>query len=138
MAENPAAASPRVCPMLSYHDAPAAIEFLGKAFGFDEMFRMEMPDGKIGHAEVGCEGVRIMLASEFQGMGFESPRAMDTRHSQLYVIVDDVDAHYERAHEAGAVIVAKPYEDHGDRLYRANDLEGHRWIFASPLEKQGA
>jgi PhnB protein len=119
--------------MLCYHDAPAAIEFLKKAFGFEERFRMEMPDGKVGHAEVGCEGVCIMLASEFPPMGFESPRALDTRYSQLYVIVDDVDAHYERARAAGAVIVAAPLEDHGDRYYRANDPEGHRWIFATPL-----
>ncbi len=128
------AESPRVCPMLSYHDAPAAIEFLGKAFGFEELFRMEMPDGKIAHAEVGYDGVRIMLASEFPAMAFQSPRETETRYSQLYVMVDDVDAHYERARAAGAVIVAEPAEDHGDRSYRANDLEGHRWIFATPLE----
>ena len=129
------AAKSQVCPMLSYHDAPAAIEFLGKAFGFEELFRMEMPDGKIGHAEVGYDGVRIMLASEFPELAFQSPREMETLHSQLYVIVDDVDAHYERARAAGAVIVAEPLEEHGDRFYRANDPEGHRWIFATPLEE---
>ncbi len=130
------AEKPRVSPMLAYRDARAAIEFLGKAFGFEELFRIEMPDGKIGHAEVGYDGVRIMLADEFPAMGFESPSGTETRYSQLYVIVDDVDAHYERARAAGAVIVAEPAEDHGDRLYRANDPEGHRWIFATPLEEQ--
>ena len=128
--------TPRVCPMLSYHDAAAAIEFLDKAFGFEELFRMEMPDGKIGHAEVGYDGVRIMLASEFPDMAFLSPRELDTRYSQLYVIVDDVDAHYKRALAAGAVIVSTPQEDHGDRSYRANDPEGHRWIFATPTAHQ--
>ncbi len=128
------AESPRVCPMLAYRDAPAAIEFLGKAFGFEELFRMEMPDGTIGHAEVGCDGVRIMLASEFPAMAFESPRGTETRYSQLYVIVDDVDAHFARARDAGAIILSEPVEEHGDRSYRANDPEGHRWIFASPLE----
>ncbi len=129
------AEKPRVSPMLSYHDAPAAIEFLAKAFGFNELFRMEMPDGRIGHAEVGYDGVRIMLASEFPAIGFQSPRETETRYSQLYVIVDDVDAHYERARAAGAVIVAEPMEEHGDRFYRVNDPEGHRWIFATPLEE---
>ena len=128
--------SPRVCPMLSYHDAPAAIEFLGKAFGFEELYRLEMPDGRIGHAEVGYDGVRIMLASEYPEMGIGSPQKLDTRYSQLYVIVDDVDAHYQRAREAGAVILTEPEEDHGSRSYRANDPEGHRWIFATPLEEE--
>jgi PhnB protein len=125
---------PRVCPMLSYHDAGAAIEFLGKAFGFEELSRMEMPDGRIGHAEVGCDGVRIMLASEYPELGIASPRKMDQRYSQLYVVVDDVDAHYERARDAGAIISTEPTEEHGDRFYRANDPEGHRWIFAQQLD----
>ena len=80
----------RICPMLSYRDAPAAIEFLAKAFGFAELSRMEMPDGRIGHAEVGCDGVRIMLASEYPELGITSPMSLDTRYSQLYVIVDDL------------------------------------------------
>lgn len=123
----------RVCPMLSYHDAPAAIEFLCKAYGFEELFRMDMPDGRVGHAEVGGDGIRIMVASEYPEMGIGSPRDLDIRYSQLYVVVDDVDAHYERALAAGATIVTKPEEDHGDRFYRTNDPEGHRWIFATPL-----
>ncbi len=131
MAENP-----RVSPMLAYRDARAAIEFLGKAFGFEELFRIDMPDGKIGHAEVGYDGVRIMLADEFPAMGFESPSGTETRYSQLYVIVDDVDAHYERALAAGAIIATAPQDEHGDRSYRANDLEGHRWIFATPIADQ--
>ena len=129
------AEKPRVSPMLAYRDARAAIEFLGKAFGFEELFRIELPDGKIGHAEVGYDGVRIMLADEFPAMGFESPSGTETRYSQLYVIVDDVDAHYERACAAGAVIVAEPAEEHGERSYRVNDPEGHRWIFATPIEE---
>ena len=63
----------RVCPMLSYHDAPAAIEFLCKAYGFEELFRMDMPDGRVGHAEVGGDGIRIMVASEYPEMGIGSP-----------------------------------------------------------------
>lgn len=127
------AESPRLCPMLSYHDAGAAIDFLIDAFGFEELFRMEMPDGSIGHAEVGYDGLRVMLATEFPLLGLESPRNADTRHSQLYVIVDDVDAHYQRARAAGAVIATAPSEDHGSRSYRVSDPEGHRWIFATPI-----
>lgn len=77
---------------------------------------MEMPDGRIGHAEVGYPGLRIMLASEHPEMGFESPMETEVHYSQLDVIVDDVDAHYERARSAGAVIVAEPSEEHGSRF----------------------
>jgi uncharacterized glyoxalase superfamily protein PhnB len=75
-----------------------------------------------------------MLASEFPEMGFESPQDLPTRHSQLLCYVDDVDAHFARAREAGATIVADPEDQpHGDRMYRALDREGHRWLFASPI-----
>lgn len=123
---------PRLSPMLSYRDAPAAIDFLVRAFGFEEHSRMEMSDGRIGHAELGMEGVRIMLASEYPELGLESPLDAETRYSQLYVIVDDVDAHFERAREAGAVIAAEPVDEHGARFYRVSDPEGHRWLFATP------
>ena len=120
--------NPRVCPMLSYQDAAGAIEFLCKSYGFRELHRLE----------VGYEGVRIMLASEYPEMGICSPRDLDTRYSQLLVYVDDVDAHHARARAAGAVITAEPTNAHGDRSYRTEDLEGHRWIFATDLEDEGA
>jgi MerR family transcriptional regulator, thiopeptide resistance regulator len=47
--------------------------------------------------------------------------------------VDDVDAHFTRAREAGATIAAEPANEHGLRRYRAMDPEGHRWSFATPL-----
>jgi len=53
----------------------------------------------------------------------------------LYVSVDDVDAHYEQARAAGATILSE-LEDNtgiGQRQYRAEDLEGHRWMFATRL-----
>jgi len=127
--------SPLLTPMLTYADAPAAIDFLAKAFGFEELFRMQMPDGRIGHAEVGYDGLCVMLASEYPTLGLESPRGFDARYSQIHVYVDDVDAHHDRARNAGATIAAAPADqDHGDRMYRAMDPEGHRWIFSQRLE----
>jgi uncharacterized glyoxalase superfamily protein PhnB len=50
------------------------------------------------------------------------------------VVVDDVDAHHERARAAGATIAAAPADQpHGSRIYRAVDPEGHRWIFSQPI-----
>ena len=101
----------RIIPYLSYADAPAAIDFLCKAFGFEERFRYPMPDGRVGHAELGYLDNVVMLASAYEG----------------------VDAHFARARKAGATIAAEPKNDHGTRFYRVIDPEGHRWIFSTPL-----
>jgi PhnB protein len=122
-----------IVPYLAYRDAPAAIEFLHRAFGFEEQFRMPMPDGRVGHAEVAYNGHRVMLASDCEELGFVSPRRLDGVHSQIHVRVDDLEAHYQRAKAAGATIATAPKDQHGMRSYRAMDPEGHRWIFWMPL-----
>ena len=119
---------------MAYADAPAAIDFLCRAFGFEEQMRFAMPDGRIGHAEIAVGGHVIMLASAYEAMGFTSPGLLPGVHSQILVQVEDVDAHYKRAKEAGATSATAPKDQHGQRMYRAMDLEGHRWIFAEPLE----
>lgn len=134
MARTTPAGQPRFAPYLSYADAPAAIEFLCRAFGFEESYRLPMPDGRLGHAELRFGESAIMLASAFPEMGFVSPRDLDGVHSQVHCWVDDVDAHCERARAAGATIVAEPEDQpYGDRSYRVTDPEGHRWIFATHL-----
>lgn len=129
--KNPPDGTPRIVPMLTYADAPAAIEFLCRAFGFEQRFRLDMPDGRVGHAELGLRDGVVTLASEFEGFG-SSPLRLEGHHAQLLVYVDDVDAHHARAREQGATIAAEPADQfYGDRNYRALDPEGHRWIFAT-------
>ena len=75
-----------------------------------------------------------MLASEWPAGGVVSPLQLPAVHAQIYVRVDDVDAHHARARAEGATIAAEPADqDHGERTYRAIDPEGHRWIFGAPL-----
>jgi uncharacterized glyoxalase superfamily protein PhnB len=123
----------RIVPYLLYADAPAAIDFLREAFGFKELFRYPMPDGRLGHAEVEYQGDVVMLASVFKEGGFASPLDLPAVHSQIRCSVDDVDAHYERAKAAGATIASEPAENHGTRMYRVVDPEAHRWIFAARI-----
>jgi uncharacterized glyoxalase superfamily protein PhnB len=126
--------SQRIIPMLAYADAPAALTFLCEAFGFEERFRMAMDDGRIGHAEIGYQDNIVMLATVWREAGMASPLELSGVHSQIFCRVDNVDAHYEKARAAGATIVAQPADQpYGERMYRAVDPEGHRWIFASPL-----
>ncbi|MGI9431862.1 MAG: VOC family protein [Myxococcota bacterium] len=134
MPETATAPRPAVTPYLSYSDAPAAIEFLTTAFGFEEVFRFPMEDGRIGHAELSFGGSIIMLASVYKEMGFASPQDLAGIHTQIQVAVDDVDAHFERARDAGAVVTSEPEDQfYGDRSYRATDPEGHRWVFSQHI-----
>jgi uncharacterized glyoxalase superfamily protein PhnB len=137
MAGTPPDGTQRIIPYLSYDDAPAAIDFLCAAFGFEERFRYPMPDGRVGHAELGFQGNAVMLASASDGFG-QPPARLGGVHGQVYCLVDDVDAHHARARDAGATIAAEPVDEHGTRYYRAVDPEGHRWIFATVLDQQAA
>lgn len=133
MPQNPPDGVQRLIPMLVYADAPAAIDFLCAAFGFEERNRYEMPDGRIGHAELGLGTDVVMLASEYPEFGLASPRKLPALNAQVFCWVDDIDAHHARAREAGAIIATAPEpQGYGARTYRALDPEGHRWLFAMP------
>ena len=96
---------------------------------------MAMPDGTIGHAEVGYQDNVVMLATTWTAGGLSAPKDLPASHAQIHCYVDDVDGHYERARRAGATIAEEPADQfHGDRTYRAVDPEGHRWMFATRVE----
>jgi PhnB protein len=89
---------------------------------------MAMPDGRIGHAELALGEAVVMLASEWPAGGVMSAKRLPFVHSQFYVQVDDVDAHFARARSQGATIATEPGDqDYGERSYRAIDPEGQRW-----------
>lgn len=122
----------RIVPYLYYEDGSAALEFLAKAFAFEERIRVARPDGSLMHAEAGYRENRVMLGTPVEKPG--GPRRRDLpRHSSVMCYVDDVDAHYARARAAGAEITS-PLEDreYGARSYTARDPEGHVWHFATP------
>ena len=126
-----------IIPYLAYEDAPAAMAFLRDAFGFEERDRLVMNDGRIGHAEMALGEGAIFLASLWKEVGAMSPKDLPGNHCQIYCHVPDADAHFERARRAGATVINEPSDQHGERMYRAMDLEGHRWIFASSLRGEG-
>ena len=139
MPQNPPEGTPAVMPYLHYEDAAGALEFLTSAFGFRERFRMEDDDGRIGHAEVeiGDRGV-VMLGQP--GDGYKNPKNLGAKKTaSIYVYVDDVDAHFERARAGGATIVREPADQfYGDRNYGAEDPEGHEWYFATHVRDVSA
>ena len=131
----------RIVPFIGYEDAAAAIEWLGRAFGFVETHSARHEEkGVVTHAELDLEGAKIYVSTP---RGYANPlsvressdlarRAYDNRWviDGQFVEVDDLDAHYERARETGATIVRQPEAPGiGYRIYSAEDPEGHRWMF---------
>ena len=134
-------------PMLAYEDGAAAIEWLTRAFGFREQLRFQDDDGTVNHAELETGSGTVMLSTP--SPDYVSPRRLRELSPELrkmaeapYLIdgvlveVDDVDAHFARARDAGATILSDPEDvpDVGVRHYRVEDPEGHRWMFSQELE----
>jgi uncharacterized glyoxalase superfamily protein PhnB len=121
----------RITPYLLYEDGEAAIEFATRAFGFREVDRAIGGAGGL-HAELESPaGGRVYLGQP--PSGFRNPATVG-RTSQLYVIVDDVDTHYERAKAAGARILEELNDlPFGHRRYGAADPQGHEWYFAQEI-----
>jgi len=117
-----------VTPYLIIKNAAAAIEFYKKAFGATELFRMDQPNGKIGHAEIKIGDSPIMLSDEFPEMGYRSPQSLGGSPVSIMLYVDDVDAVVNRATTAGAKL-DRPVEDkfYGDRTGSLTDPFGHIW-----------
>ena len=137
--------SQRIVPFIGYEDAASAISWLERAFGFreDRQARYE-EGGTITHAELEVDGARIYVStpsgyanplrlresSDLARRAYDNPWVIDGH----FVEVDDVDAHCERARDAGATILREPEEPGiGLRIYTAEDPEGHRWMFGERL-----
>ena len=135
--------SASVVPMIAYEDGVVALEWLSRVFGFRERTRMVGKDGRLAHGEMEAGSGLIMLATPTPD--YEGPR----RHREhcerarrwsavpwvidgVLVYVADVDAHFAQARREGATMLSEVEDAPPGRLYRAEDLEGHRWMFLSP------
>ena len=124
---------PTISPTFRYRDARAAIAFLEQAFGFESVAVHAGPDGAVAHAELAYDGGMVMLGTvakppgepywgDGPGPGIQS----------VYVVVQDADAHHDRAVAAGAEIVRGLVDtDYGSRDYSARDPEGNLWSFGT-------
>jgi PhnB protein len=135
-----------ITPMLSYEDAGAAADWLVRAFGFEEAFRYTEESGKVSHVELRLGDGGIMLGTPPDYVNPKRLRdeceAARAWHSSAFVIdgvhvyVEDVDAHCARAREAGATILSEVEDTpFGDRHYRVEDPEGHRWMIATHVRE---
>src|SRR5262245_20989508 len=116
MPQTPPPGFTTVTPYLHVQEAAAAIEFYKKALGAEERYRISMPDGRLGHAEIKVGHSIIMLADEHPEMGVLGPKSRGGPTSVILLYVDDVDKRFEQAVAAGAKVL-RPVADqfYGDR-----------------------
>jgi PhnB protein len=116
-----------VTPYLTVDGAGQVLDFLKKAFDAVEVFRMSRPDGSIGHAELRIGDSLTMLA--------EAGAECKPMPTALYIYVNDTDATYRRAIEAGASSLMQPADQfHGDRNAGVKDAAGNYWWIATHVE----
>ena len=121
-----------IYPSLTYEDAPAAIEWLCRAFGFHKRFVVDGPDNRIEHSELSLGTGVVMISSPKTEDNRRSPKALAGVAQALSVFVADPDGHYAVAIAAGARLVRElRTEEYGARGYMVLDPENHLWYFGS-------
>src|SRR5690606_15696101 len=124
-----------VAPYLAIQNAIEALEFYKKAFGATEVYRLIMPDGRLGHAEIQLGASIIMLSDEFPEYGGKAPSTLGGSPVCIHLYVEDVDTFFQTALAAGAK-ERKPVMDqfYGDRSGQLEDPYGHLWWVATRKE----
>ena len=118
-----------VIPIVRYRDPRAGMEFLCRAFGFEKHEVHENENGEIEHAELRYDNGIVMLSDE---RASKPEYAGQAGTGWIYMVVDDADAHYERAKAEGAEIVTELVDtDYGSRDYSARDIDGNLWSFGT-------
>lgn len=127
------ASNTAVWPILTFRDAPAAITFLEKAFGFEPVMvhTRDRDPSVVDHAELRWpDGGGVMLGSAGSDDTPFGRRAAG--NDAVYVVCTDPDALFERAVGAGATVVMELRdEDYGSRGFTVADPEGNLWSFGT-------
>jgi PhnB protein len=122
-------------PYLAVEDASAAIDFYGRAFGAKERVRMPGPGGAIMHAELEIGDSLLMLSDPFPQASTTPAKELGGTSVSLMLYVEDTDATYQQAIEAGATSLMEPDDMFwGDRFSSVQDPFGHSWTIATHVE----
>jgi PhnB protein len=122
-------------PYLAFDNAAEAIEFYKRAFGAKERMRMEAPGGKIGHAQLEIGDSVVMLSDTFPQSTTKSPKELGGTTAGVFMYVEDVDAAFKQAVDAGATAQMEPQDMFwGDRFGSLSDPFGHNWSLATHVE----
>jgi len=117
-----------ITPYFAVRDAAKLLDFLKRAFGAEEMDVMKMPDGKVMHA-IAKIGDSMVMIGQADDPNYNLMPAM------LYLYVNDADALYKQAMQAGAKSVMEPKDQfYGDRSGAIEDTAGNQWWIATHKE----
>jgi uncharacterized glyoxalase superfamily protein PhnB len=126
--------TPQIIPYLYYDDATKALEFLVDAFGFQVKSAFRDDEGSVLTAQLRTGDGVVMIGPGMDGFGTRGVEDPDWATTRVFVYVEDVDSHFERARSAGARIVSEPaVHFSNNRIYVAIDCGGQQWIFAEPV-----
>ena len=125
-----------IIPSLRYRNAPAAIEWLSRVFGFQKNLVVPDDSGGIAHAQLSFADGMMMLGSVRDnewGRFIKQPDEIGSAATQsIYLVVPDADVIYERAKNAGAeILIPVRDEEYGGRSFSCRDLEGHLWTIGT-------
>jgi PhnB protein len=124
-----------ITPYLPVDDAAAAIDFYTRAFGAKERSRMPGPEGLIAHAEIEIGNSVVMLSDPFPQATTRPPKELGGTTTGLFMYVEDVDAAFQKAVDAGATPNVPPEDMFwGDRFGAVTDPFGHSWQIATHVE----
>jgi uncharacterized glyoxalase superfamily protein PhnB len=117
---------------ITYDDAPSAIAWLCRTFGFTKRFVVPGAGGRVEHSELSLGNGVVMVASPKAEFRCFSPRTLGGVSHIISLYVDDPDAHYAVASAVG-IDVVRPLqtEEYGARGYMVRDPEGHLWYFGN-------
>jgi PhnB protein len=122
-------------PYLTVKDAAKAIEFYQSAFGAQEIFRLTMKNGVVGHAELKIGNSVFMISDEFPDWGSLSPKSLGGSGSALSLYTENCDEVFAKAVAAGAEVKMPPSDQfYGDRSAKIVDPFGHVWSIATHIE----
>lgn len=124
-----------VTPYLVCRDASGAITWYAKHLGAQELYRLEMADGSIAHAEFQIGDSRFMISDEIVAMGILSPQSLGGAPVSLNLYVPDCDATFDAMTKDGAEPLFEVKDQfHGDRSGKLRDPFGHIWHISTNRE----
>jgi uncharacterized glyoxalase superfamily protein PhnB len=120
-----------VLPYLYYPDAKRALLFLVDVFGFTEIEALRDDDGSVWSAQLSTGDAVVLIGPEMAELGTRAISDPSWASSRVFVYIDDVDGHFERARALGATIISEPVDHGPNRIYIVADCGGQQWIFGS-------
>lgn len=128
--------APNLMPLMRYRDLAEAMIWLERAFGFEKQIAVSDNDGAAIYGQMTYRGSLMMMGAvrdtDLDKLMRQPDEVGDVETQSCYIVVEDADAHYARAVEAGAEIVLEIKSDGlGRRGYSCRDPQGHIWNFGT-------